>query len=428
MIQFEQWEGFEGRIWKEEVNVRDFIQKNYTPYDGDESFLAGPTEATDKLWGALQQLQKAERAKGGVLDMETEVVSSLTSYGPGYIDESLKDLEQIVGLQTDKPLKRAFMPYGGIKMAEQACTTYGYQPSAELHKIFTDYTRTHNQAVFDAYTPEMKKARHTHIITGLPDTYGRGRIVGDYRRVALYGIDALIQFKQEDLANCGDGTMTDDVIRLREEIARQISALKGMKKMAEAYGYDISQPAKDAKEACQWLYFGYLAAIKTQNGAAMSVGRISTFLDIYIQRDLDKDMESQVERHISENQLRRRKKEVYINRLQKELLDAYKQPLKNMTISQGKLLIRLVDREIGKAPYSVIKEYKNGLSAGFWQGVAKIFGQDLTTHYDPKGEDKMTEYLVEKWQRGEFDALYYSIFWEMPKHPDIVSKEIKFDE
>ena len=287
MIQFEQWEGFEGRIWKEEVNVRDFIQKNYTPYDGDESFLAGPTEATDKLWGALQQLQKAERAKGGVLDMETEVVSSLTSYGPGYIDESLKDLEQIVGLQTDKPLKRAFMPYGGIKMAEQACTTYGYQPSAELHKIFTDYTRTHNQAVFDAYTPEMKKARHTHIITGLPDTYGRGRIVGDYRRVALYGIDALIQFKQEDLANCGDGTMTDDVIRLREEIARQISALKGMKKMAEAYGYDISQPAKDAKEACQWLYFGYLAAIKTQNGAAMSVGRISTFLDIYIQRDLD---------------------------------------------------------------------------------------------------------------------------------------------
>ena len=228
MIQFEQWEGFEGRIWKEEVNVRDFIQKNYTPYDGDESFLAGPTEATDKLWGALQQLQKAERAKGGVLDMETEVVSSLTSYGPGYIDENLKDLEQIVGLQTDKPLKRAFMPYGGIKMAEQACTTYGYQPSAELHKIFTDYTRTHNQAVFDAYTPEMKKARHTHIITGLPDTYGRGRIVGDYRRVALYGIDALIQFKQEDLANCGDGTMTDDVIRLREEIARQISALKGM--------------------------------------------------------------------------------------------------------------------------------------------------------------------------------------------------------
>ena len=288
MYNYPQWEGFEGRIWKEEVNVRDFIQKNYRPYDGDSSFLAGPTEATNKLWGALQELQKEERAKNGVLDMETEVVSGLTAYGPGYIKEDLKDLEQIVGLQTDKPLKRAFMPYGGIKMAEQACTTYGYQPSEKLHEIFTKYARTHNQAVFDAYTPEMKKARHSHIITGLPDTYGRGRIVGDYRRVALYGIDALIKFKQEDFANCGDGTMTDDVIRLREEIARQISALKGMKKMAEAYGCDISQPAKNAKEACQWLYFGYLAAIKTQNGAAMSVGRISTFLDIYIQRDLDK--------------------------------------------------------------------------------------------------------------------------------------------
>ena len=287
MTDFKQWEGFEGRIWKEEVNTRDFIQKNYTPYDGDESFLAGPTDATNKLWDALQKLQKEERAKGGVLDMETEVVSGLTAYGPGYIDPELKDLEKVVGLQTDKPLKRAFMPYGGIKMAEQACTTYGYQPSEKLHEIFTKYTRTHNQAVFDAYTPEMKKARHSHIVTGLPDTYGRGRIVGDYRRVALYGIDALIKFKQEDFANCGDGTMTDDVIRLREEIARQINALKGMKKMAEAYGCDISQPAKTAKEACQWLYFGYLAAIKTQNGAAMSVGRISTFLDIYIQRDLD---------------------------------------------------------------------------------------------------------------------------------------------
>ena len=287
MINFEQWEGFEGRIWKEEVNVRDFIQKNYTPYDGDESFLAGPTEATDKLWGALQKLQKAERAKGGVLDMETEVVSSLTAYGPGYIDESLKDLEQIVGLQTDKPLKRAFMPYGGIKMAEQACTTYGYQPSEKLHEIFTKYTRTHNQAVFDAYTPEMKKARHSHIVTGLPDTYGRGRIVGDYRRVALYGIDYLIKAKQNDFANCGDGTMTEDVVRQREEISMQISALKGMKEMAAAYGFDISQPAANAKEAVQWLYFGYLAAIKTQNGAAMSVGRVSTFLDIYIQRDLD---------------------------------------------------------------------------------------------------------------------------------------------
>ena len=227
MINFEQWEGFEGRIWKEEVNVRDFIQKNYTPYNGDESFLADPTEATNKLWGALQKLQKAERAKGGVLDMETDVVSSLTAYGPGYIDESLKDLEQIVGLQTDKPLKRAFMPYGGIKMAEQACTTYGYQPSEKLHEIFTKYTRTHNQAVFDAYTPEMKKARHSHIVTGLPDTYGRGRIVGDYRRVALYGIDYLIKAKQNDFANCGDGTMTEDVVRQREEISMQISAPEG---------------------------------------------------------------------------------------------------------------------------------------------------------------------------------------------------------
>ena len=287
MQNYPQWDGFEGRIWKEEVNVRDFIQKNYRPYDGDESFLAGPTDATNQLWGALQKLQKEERAKGGVLDMETEVVSGLTAYGPGYIDESLKDLEKVVGLQTDKPLKRAFMPYGGIKMAEQACTTYGYEPSAKLHEIFTQYARTHNTAVFDAYTPEMKRARHSHIITGLPDTYGRGRIVGDYRRVALYGIDALIAWKQEDFDNCGDGTMTDDVIRQREEIALQIRALKGMKEMAAIYGFDISAPAKDAREAVQWLYFGYLAAIKTQNGAAMSVGRISTFLDIYIQRDLD---------------------------------------------------------------------------------------------------------------------------------------------
>ena len=286
MTDFKQWNGFEGRIWKEEVNVRDFIQKNYEPYDGDESFLAGPTEATDKLWGILQKLQKEERAKNGVLDMETEVVSSLTSYDPGYISEETKDLEQIVGLQTDKPLKRAFMPFGGIKMAEQSCETYGYKPNPELHKIFTEYSRTHNQAVFDAYTPEMKKARHNKIITGLPDTYGRGRIVGDYRRVALYGIDFLIEEKEKDFANCGDGTMTDDVIRLREEIRMQINALKGMKEMAKIYGYDISQPASNAKEAAQWLYFGYLAAIKTQNGAAMSVGRISTFLDIYFQRDL----------------------------------------------------------------------------------------------------------------------------------------------
>ena len=289
MVDFEQWEGFEGSLWKEEVNVRDFIQKNYTVYDGDESFLAGPTDATNKLWGILQGLQKEERAKGGVLDMETKVVSGITSYGPGYISEADKDLEKVVGLQTDKPLKRAFMPFGGIKMAEQACSTYGYEPDPELHKIFTEYCKTHNQGVFDAYTPEMLKARHNKIITGLPDTYGRGRIVGDYRRVALYGIDFLMEEKKHDFANCGDGTMTDDVIRLREEITMQYKALGQMKKMAESYGYDISKPAKDAKEAVQWLYFGYLAAIKTQNGAAMSVGRISTFLDIYIERDLKAD-------------------------------------------------------------------------------------------------------------------------------------------
>ena len=287
MLQKEQWNGFEGRLWKEEINVRDFVQNNYKPYDGDESFLEGPTEATNKLWGRLQELQKEERAKGGVLDMETEVVAGLTAYGPGYIDESMKDLEKVVGLQTDKPLKRAFMPYGGIKMAEESCKNYGYEPNPELHKIFTEYHKTHNQGVFDAYTPEMRKARHSHIITGLPDTYGRGRIVGDYRRVALYGIDFLMEEKKKDHANCGCGTMTDDVIRLREEISDQYKALAGMKKMAESYGYDISKPATNAKEAVQWLYFGYLAAIKTQNGAAMSVGRVSTFLDIYIQRDLE---------------------------------------------------------------------------------------------------------------------------------------------
>ena len=286
MKQFEEWEGFKGRIWKEEINTRDFIQENYTPYDGDESFLAGSTEATDKLWGILQGLQKEERKKGGVLDMDTDIVSSLTSHGPGYISEETKDLEQIVGLQTDKPLKRAFMPYGGIKMAEQACTTYGYQPSEELHKIFTKYHKTHNQGVFDIYTPEMKKARHNKIITGLPDTYGRGRIVGDYRRVALYGIDFLIERKQYDFERYARHGMKGEDFRLREELADQIKALKEMKEMAAVYGYDISQPAKDAHEAVQWLYFGYLAAIKTQNGAAMSVGRISTFLDIYIERDL----------------------------------------------------------------------------------------------------------------------------------------------
>ncbi len=282
----EQWRGFTGSHWVDDVNVRDFIQHNYTPYDGDESFLAGPTKATDKLWGKLQQLQHEERAKGGVLDMETEVVSGITAYGPGYISADSKDLEKVVGLQTDKPLKRAFMPYGGIKMAEEACTTYGYTPNPKFHKIFNEYHKTHNQAVYDAYTPEMRLARKNKIITGLPDTYGRGRIVGDYRRVALYGIDFLVAQKKADFANCGCGTMTDDIIRQREELADQIKALNAMKVMAESYGFDISQPANNAREAVQWLYFGYLAAIKTQNGAAMSVGRVSTFLDIYIERDL----------------------------------------------------------------------------------------------------------------------------------------------
>ena len=288
MAQYEQWEGFKGRLWKDDVDVRDFIQNNYVPYEGDASFLAGATEATDRLWGRLQELQKEERAKGGVLDMETEIVSGLTAYGPGYIEEDMKDLEQVVGLQTDKPLKRAFMPYGGIHMAEKACTTYGYQPSERLHEIFTKYHKTHNQGVFDIYTPEMKRARHNKIITGLPDTYGRGRIVGDYRRVALYGIDYLIERKQQDFIRGERHGMKGTDFRLREEIADQIKALKEMKEMAWVYGYDISQPAKDAKEAVQWLYFGYLAAIKTQNGAAMSGGRISTFLDIYMQRDLEK--------------------------------------------------------------------------------------------------------------------------------------------
>ena len=285
--EFEQWNGFSGRLWKEGVDVRDFIQNNYTPYDGDDSFLEGPTEATDRLWGRLQELQKEERAKGGVLDMETDVVTSITAYGPAYIDESLKDLEQVVGLQTDKPLKRAFMPYGGIKMAEKSCEMYGYKPNPLLHEIFTKYHKTHNQGVFDIYTPEMLKARHNKILTGLPDTYGRGRIVGDYRRVALYGIDYLIEAKQDDFAATNRQGMRRGDFQLREEIAEQIRALKQMKEMAQAYGYDISKPAKNAKEAVQWLYFGYLAAIKTQNGAAMSVGRVSTFLDIYIERDLE---------------------------------------------------------------------------------------------------------------------------------------------
>ena len=287
MKDFEQWHGFKGSKWRDDINTRDFILNSYTPYDGDESFLEGPTDATNKLWGKLQELQKEERAKGGVLDMDTHVVTGLTAHKPGYIDEDMKDLEQIVGLQTDKPLKRAFMPFGGIKMAEEACSTYGYEPDPELHKIFTQYHKTHNQGVFDVYTPEMRKLRKNKIVTGLPDTYGRGRIVGDYRRVALYGIDRLIEAKEADFANIDSESMFEDEIRLREEVKDQIKALNGMKAMAESYGFDISQPAKNAKEACQWLYFGYLAAIKTQNGAAMSVGRVSTFLDIYIQRDID---------------------------------------------------------------------------------------------------------------------------------------------
>lgn len=287
VTDFQQWHGFRGVKWRDDINTRDFIQNNYTPYSGDESFLEGPTEATDKLWAKLQELQKEERSKGGVLDMDTDIVTGLTSHKPGYIDESMKELERIVGLQTDKPLKRAFMPYGGIRMAEEACTTYGYEPSSELHEIFTKYHKTHNQGVFDVYTPEMRAVRKNKIVTGLPDTYGRGRIVGDYRRVALYGIDYLIEKKKEDFAGCASESMFEDEIRLREEISMQIKALEEMKLMAESYGFDISKPAKDAREACQWLYFGYLAAIKTQNGAAMSVGRVSAFLDIYIQRDLD---------------------------------------------------------------------------------------------------------------------------------------------
>ena len=288
MKNFEQWQGFKGSRWRDDIDTRDFILNNYTPYNGDESFLEGPTEATEALWGKLQELQKEERAKGGVLDMDTDIVTGITEHKPGYIDEDMKDMERIVGLQTDKPLKRAFMPYGGIKMAAEACRTYGYEPDPELETIFSKYHKTHNQGVFDVYTPEMRAVRKNKIITGLPDTYGRGRIVGDYRRVALYGIDMLIEKKQEDFAGCESESMFEDEIRQREELAMQIKALKEMKVMAEMYGFDISEPARDAREACQWLYFGYLAAIKTQNGAAMSVGRVSTFLDIYIQRDLER--------------------------------------------------------------------------------------------------------------------------------------------
>ena len=268
--------------WQQEINVRDFIQKNYTPYEGDSSFLAKPTEATTKLWQECCDLLKKERDNGGVLDMDTKVVSTITSHGAGYID---KNLETIVGLQTDAPLKRSMQPFGGIRMAESACKSYGYEVDSEVSEVFTKYRKTHNQGVFDSYTPEMKAARHSAIITGLPDAYGRGRIIGDYRRIALYGINRLIEDKKEQFKSL-EGEMTPDRIQLREEISEQIKALKEMIELGNIYGFDISQPARNAKEAVQWLYFGYLAAIKEQNGAAMSIGRTSTFLDIYIERDL----------------------------------------------------------------------------------------------------------------------------------------------
>src|SRR5574344_782732 len=286
MANEKAWEGFEGRTWKNEINVRDFIQQNYTVYSGDKSFLEGPTEATDKLWGEVQKLQKAEIAKGGVLDMDTDVASTLTSHAAGYITPDSKTIEKVVGLQTDKPFKRAFMPFGGYRMAEESCEMYGYKPSEKLRDIFTNYRKTHNDGVYDGYTPEMKAARKNKIITGLPDTYGRGRIVGDYRRIALYGIDYLIAQKTKDFHSSDKLSMVDEVIRQREEVSEQIKALKGMKEMAKMYGLDISVPATNAQEAFQWLYFGYLAAVKTQNGAAMSVGRVTTFLDIYVERDL----------------------------------------------------------------------------------------------------------------------------------------------
>ena len=273
---------FIGGKWQQEINVRDFIQKNYTPYEGDSSFLADATDATKKLWQECCDLLKKERDNGGVLDMDTKIVSTITSHGAGYID---KNLETIVGLQTDAPLKRSMQPFGGIRMAETACKSYGYEVDPEVSEVFTKYRKTHNQGVFDVYTPEMKTARHSAIITGLPDAYGRGRIIGDYRRVALYGINRLIEDKQEQFKSL-EGEMTPERIQLREEITDQIKALKEMIELGKIYGFDISQPAKNAKEAVQWLYFGYLSAIKEQNGAAMSIGRTSTFLDIYIERDL----------------------------------------------------------------------------------------------------------------------------------------------
>lgn len=282
---YDEWEGFKPGRWSNtSINLRDFIQKNFTPYDGDDSFLTGPTEATTKLWEQVMELSKKEREAGGVLDMDTKIVSTITSHGPGYLN---KDLEKIVGFQTDKPFKRSLQPFGGIRMAMNACEQNGYIVDPEVVKIFTEYRKTHNQGVFDAYTPEMKLARHAAIITGLPDAYGRGRIIGDYRRVALYGIDYLVEDKKDQLAT-SLVRMTSKNIRLREELSEQIRALGELKKLGEIYGYDISRPAKNAKEAIQWLYFGYLAAVKEQNGAAMSLGRTSTFIDIYIKRDMDR--------------------------------------------------------------------------------------------------------------------------------------------
>ncbi len=282
-MNYKAWEGFVPGKWSDdEVNVRDFIQRNYTPYEGDDSFLEGPTEDTKKLWEEIMELSAQERAAGGVLKADTKIVSTLTSHKAGYIDKSR---EKIVGLQTDEPFKRALQPFGGIKMAEQALNMYGYEIDPQVKEIFTKYRKTHNDGVYDAYTPEMRRARTAHILTGLPDTYGRGRIVGDYRRVALYGIDYLIEHKQRDKLNM-DGDMTPDKIRDREELSEQIKALNALKAMAAEYGMDISRPAENAREAIQWLYFGYLGAIKDQNGAAMSIGRNSTFLDIYIERDL----------------------------------------------------------------------------------------------------------------------------------------------
>ena len=278
----EQWHSFNGGVWEREINVRDFIQKNYNPYDGDESFLADPTENTKELWDQVMDLSRQEREAGGVLDMDTKIISTITSHGPGYLD---KEKETIVGFQTDKPFKRSLQPYGGIRMAEKACADNGYQVDPEVSEFFTVHRKTHNAGVFDAYTPEMRACRSSHIITGLPDAYGRGRIIGDYRRVALYGVDRLIEDKEEQKSTTRT-IMYSDVIREREELSEQIRALKELKKLGEIYGFDISRPAADVKEAIQWTYFGYLAAVKEQNGAAMSLGRTSTFLDIYAERDL----------------------------------------------------------------------------------------------------------------------------------------------